>query len=90
MAITALGLAAGRQLAPERPDQTIASMTAAFGLGQIVGPAIGGWLAERSGDFVTASWLAVAVLLIGAALTARADSVRRASPEPPRSAARGV
>jgi predicted MFS family arabinose efflux permease len=72
MAITALGLAAGRQLAPQRPDQTIAMMTAAFGLGQIVGPAMAGWLAERSGDFVTASWLAVAVLLLGAVLAARA------------------
>ncbi|NLD69154.1 MAG: YbfB/YjiJ family MFS transporter [Limnobacter sp.] len=72
MAITALGLAAGRQLAPERPDQTIASMTAAFGFGQIIGPAVGGWLAERSGSFVSASWLAVGVLLVGAALTASA------------------
>jgi predicted MFS family arabinose efflux permease len=77
MAITALGLAAGRALAADRPDQTIAKMTVAFSLGQIVGPSIGGWLAERSGSFVAPSWLAVAVLLAGAALTASAGRSAR-------------
>lgn len=72
MAITALGLGAARALAIAQPDRAIASMTVAFSVGQIVGPAIGGWLAERSGSFVSASWLAVAVLLAGAALTASA------------------
>lgn len=75
LAITALGLAAARALAPERPDQTIAKMTVAFSVGQIIGPAIGGWLAERSGSFVTASWLAVAALLLGAVLSASAGRV---------------
>lgn len=77
MAITALGLAAGRALAADRPDQTIAKMTVAFSLGQIIGPSIGGWLAERSGSFVAPSWLAVAVLLAGAALTASAGRSAR-------------
>ncbi len=72
MAITALGLAQARALAPDRPDETIARMTVAFSIGQIVGPAIGGWMAERSGSFVAASWLAVAVLVAGAALAAAA------------------
>lgn len=72
MAITALGLATARQLAPDRPDQTIARMTVAFSLGQIAGPAVGGWLAERSGSFAAPSWLAAAVLLVGAALAAAA------------------
>lgn len=70
MAITALGLAQARSLAPERPDETIARMTVAFSLGQIVGPAIGGWMAERSGSFAAPSWMAVAVLVLGAALAA--------------------
>ncbi|MCM5569125.1 MFS transporter [Burkholderiaceae bacterium FT117] len=77
MAITALGLSTARALAADRPDQTIARMTVAFSVGQIVGPAIGGWLAERSGSFVSASWLAVAALLAGAALTAAAGRALR-------------
>jgi predicted MFS family arabinose efflux permease len=81
MAITALGLATARELAPERPDQTIARMTFAFSVGQIVGPAVGGWLAERSGSFAAPSWMAAAVLLLGAALAAAAarDGRQRAS-----------
>lgn len=84
LGITALGLAAARALAPEGSDQTIARMTVAFSIGQIIGPAIGGWLAERSGSFVAASWLAVTALLAGAALTASAGrELRRASSDRP-------
>lgn len=72
MAITALGLASARALAPERPDQTIARMTVAFSVGQIIGPALGGWLAERSGSFALPSWLAAGALLVGAWLAAAA------------------
>jgi len=77
MAITALGLAQARSLAPDRPDETIARMTVAFSIGQIVGPAIGGWMAERSGSFVAPSWMAGGVLVIGAALAAAAARTRR-------------
>ena len=80
MAITALGLATARQLAPDRPDQTIARMTVAFSFGQIAGPAVGGWLAERSGSFAAPSWLAAAVLLLGAALAAAAARDGRPGP----------
>ena len=80
MAITALGLATARELAPDRPDQTIARMTVAFSLGQIAGPAVGGWLAERSGSFAAPSWLAAAVLLLGAALAAAAGRGGRPGP----------
>lgn len=79
LAITALGLSTARTLAVDKPDQTIARMTVAFSLGQIAGPALGGWLAERSGSFVSASWLAVAALLAGAALTASAGQSLRAA-----------
>lgn len=76
MAITALGLAQARSLAPDRPDETIARMTVAFSIGQIIGPAIAGWLADRSGSFVAPSWIAVAALVAGAALAAAASAAR--------------
>ncbi|MCO5101570.1 MAG: YbfB/YjiJ family MFS transporter [Burkholderiaceae bacterium] len=79
MAITALGLAQARSLAPDRPDETIARMTVAFSIGQIVGPAIGGWMAERSGSFVAPSWIAAAVLVVGAALAAAAGRTGQAN-----------
>ena len=76
MAITALGLTAARVLAPQQPERAIAHMTVAFSVGQIVGPALGGWLAERTGSFASPSWMAAAVLLTGAALTAMAARTR--------------
>ena len=72
MAITALGLTTARGLSGGASTQVVGRMTAAFGLGQILGPAIGGWLAERSGSFVAPSLLAVAVLVACAGLLALA------------------
>jgi len=65
-----------RVLAPQQRDPASAHMTVAFSVGQIVGPALGGWLAERTGSFASPSWMAAAVLLTGAALTAMAARTR--------------
>ena len=78
LAITALGLATGRQLAPDDSGATVARLTAAFGTGQILGPAIGGWLAERTGSFVVPSALAAAALLAAAVMVEVANRHRRA------------
>ena len=43
-------------------------MTAAFGLGQIVGPAFAGLVHDTTGSFVLPSLTAVAALLLGALL----------------------
>jgi MFS family permease len=46
MGITAVILAFGGRISP-RPARMIGLLTAAFGLGQMIGPVIAGWLAER-------------------------------------------
>jgi predicted MFS family arabinose efflux permease len=68
IAVTALGLQEGRQLAPLAPRRVFALMTAFFGIGQILGPIVAGVLAERTGSFFAPSLLAALVLLVSAAL----------------------
>ncbi|HEY5634793.1 MAG TPA: YbfB/YjiJ family MFS transporter [Burkholderiaceae bacterium] len=75
--ITALGLTTARNLAPGTAGPVIARMTAAFGFGQIAGPALGGWMAERTGGFGWPSALAALALLAAAAMVAIAG--RRAA-----------
>jgi predicted MFS family arabinose efflux permease len=67
--VTAYGLQIGRALTPQSPRKALAFMTAAFGVGQIVGPLVAGWLAESSGSFTAPTLLAAGVLLFCAALT---------------------
>ncbi len=76
-AITALGLSAARFAAPYNVAGAVSAMTAAFALGQWLGPAIAGRMADYFGDFVIASLLAGALLLISAGLIARYDYPQR-------------
>ena len=63
IAITSLGLSLARRLAGAAPRRALALTTAAFGLGQAVGPVAAGRLADWTGDFTAASMVAAAVLL---------------------------
>lgn len=67
MIITAYALRIGRQLAPESQRRALAFLTAAFGVGQILGPLVAGLLAERTGSF-DAGTIAAAGALLAAAL----------------------
>ncbi len=72
MGITALGLAGARMLGAGDARRTLALMTAAFGLGQIIGPSFGGYLRDQTGSFLVPSLAASAALLIAAGLGLRA------------------
>jgi MFS family permease len=70
MVITAYGLQLGGKLAPESPRRALSSMTAAFGTGQIAGPLVAGWAAEKSGSFALPTLIATAVLVVSVVLAA--------------------
>ncbi len=75
-AITALGLSAAREAAPHRIAFAVSAMTVAFAVGQLLGPAVAGRMADMSGDFVWSSVVA-AVLLATAAMLAFKTTANR-------------
>ncbi|MCG6858084.1 MAG: YbfB/YjiJ family MFS transporter [Salaquimonas sp.] len=80
IAITSLGLARARLMAPANPAGAIALMTASFGLGQVIGPVIAGWLFEELGNLVLASWIAAAALVASALFALVVRYILRATP----------
>ncbi len=68
IAITAVGLVHARSLSRGDPRSALALMTAAFGLGQMVGPTIAGLGFEATGSFLLPSLGAAAALVIAALL----------------------
>jgi predicted MFS family arabinose efflux permease len=68
MGITALGLVAARAYAPASPQRAFGFMTAAFGVGQIVGPIVAGAAFDATGSFMLPSLAAAALLILGAVL----------------------
>ena len=66
--VTAYGLQLGRVLASDSPRQALALMTAAFGVGQIIGPLGAGFLAARTGSYVLPSLAAAGILFLAAAI----------------------
>ena len=70
MGITALGLQGARERSAD-PPKGLAFMTAAFGIGQIVGPIFAGQAAGLFGGLTVPSLVAAAALLVAAVLTFR-------------------
>jgi predicted MFS family arabinose efflux permease len=68
MGLTALGLIAARTLATDSPRRALAAMTSAFGLGQIIGPALAGYLRDVTGSFYAPTLTAVGALVLAALL----------------------
>ena len=66
--ITALGLVGARQLSRGDPRHTLALMTAAFGLGQTIGPTFAGVLSDATGSFLAPSLTAAGALVVSALL----------------------
>jgi MFS family permease len=75
MGLTALGFIAVRDLSSGNPHQAFGRMTASFGIGQMVGPTLAGFLSERLGDFRVASLIAAGALITAAALAVRTSWV---------------
>lgn len=70
MGITALGLIHARSLSNGDPRRSLALMTAAFGLGQMIGPIFAGFAYGLGDSFLAPSLVAAAALLVGAGLVA--------------------
>ncbi len=68
MGLTAVGLIHARTLSAGDPRHSIAFMTAAFGLGQMIGPAFAGYALDLAGSFLVPSLVAAAALIVSAAL----------------------
>jgi predicted MFS family arabinose efflux permease len=71
MGLTALGLMRGRELAAGDPRRVMAVMTGAFGVGQIVGPALAGVVSDATGGFGVPSVAAAGALMVAAWLGRR-------------------
>jgi len=74
-AITALGISAARAAAPHRVAFAVSAMTVAFALGQLLGPAVAGRMADVLGDFFWASVIAATLLAAAAVLVVNPTAV---------------
>ena len=70
MGITTLAMAAGRSLAPAAPGRIVGTLTAVYGVGQILGPLLAGALSQRLRDPRPAVLAAAGAVAAGGALLA--------------------
>ncbi len=62
---------------PTRPAKMMGKMTLSYGVAQIIGPAIVGWLATRLGNYSIGLYIAAGVMMVGVALLAILKLVER-------------
>ena len=77
MGITALGLIQARAVAAANPQRAIALMTAAFGLGQVIGPGLAGAMYDATGSLTAPSLIASVTLVAAAGLVSIAPAAQR-------------
>ncbi len=81
--ITAVGLRHAQHLSAGDPRRTIALMTVAFGVSQMIGPTFAGFAHDLGGSFAAPTLAAAAALVFAAALVARPGGGRdRGAPSP--------
>ena len=80
MGLTALGLIAAREAGDGDPRGRIALMTAAFSLGQIIGPVFAGVVYDATGSLAWPSLLAAAGLVLAALLSVASQRFAPAAP----------
>ncbi len=68
MGLTALGFAVAREFGADGQERRFAVITVGFGLGQVIGPVLGGALSDWSGGFWVPSALAAGALALAAAI----------------------
>lgn len=82
MGLTAMGLARARLLIPERAQAAIAFMSAAFAMGQMVGPAFAGILADMTSSLLVPSLVAALGLCLSAVLALLPDPQAQSEARP--------
>lgn len=66
--IVSLVLTMAGRYYPTRPAKMMGRMTLSYGVAQILGPAVTGWLATKLGSYVAGLYIAAAIMVVGTIL----------------------
>lgn len=76
--IVSLVLTMAGRYYPTRPAKIMGKMTLSYGVAQIIGPAITGWLSRSSGSYVGGLYMAAGVMVVGTLLMLSLKRVEQA------------
>lgn len=68
MGITALTLVIGKTIYPDKTSSVIGLLTAVYGVGQILGPLVSGYISTKTGNLMSAISFSSAIVALGAFL----------------------